>query len=135
MNAYRKIFTSLWPAILWSALIFVLMILPGNSIPDEGIFSIPHLDKIVHVIIFAGFVWLWVLYFRNNQKENKGTVFKIVLVAIAYGVLMEYVQKYFIPNRSFDVFDIVADTIGAIVSALVIRNTSRDDKSLQAVKN
>jgi len=38
----------------------------------------------------------------------------IALGSGVYGVIMEYVQKYFIPNRSFDIGDILADTIGSI---------------------
>ncbi len=30
-----------------------------------------------------------------------------------YGIGMEYVQKYFIPGRDFDLADIIADMIGA----------------------
>lgn len=37
----------------------------------------------------------------------------ISLAAVAYGIGMEYVQKYFIPNRSFDKVDIIADAIGS----------------------
>ncbi|MCW3116545.1 MAG: VanZ family protein [Chitinophagaceae bacterium] len=38
----------------------------------------------------------------------------IALGSSVYGIIMEYVQKYFIPNRSFDIVDILADTIGSI---------------------
>jgi VanZ family protein len=32
---------------------------------------------------------------------------------------MEFIQKYFIPNRSFDVGDIIADGIGCIIGGIV----------------
>jgi len=38
----------------------------------------------------------------------------IALSGCVYGIAMEFVQKYWIPNRSFDIGDIIADTIGSI---------------------
>ena len=32
---------------------------------------------------------------------------------------MEFIQKYFIPNRSFDVGDIVADGVGCAAGLLI----------------
>ena len=43
----------------------------------------------------------------------------IALGGGVYGVIMEYVQKYFIPNRSFDIGDILADAIGSIAGLVV----------------
>ena len=39
----------------------------------------------------------------------------IALLALAYGIGMEFVQKYFVLNRSFDVGDILADAGGCAV--------------------
>ena len=44
-----------------------------------------------------------------------------MVIGIAYGVGMEIVQKYFIPFRSFDVGDIIADAVGCITGYLVLR--------------
>ncbi|HEY1872672.1 MAG TPA: hypothetical protein VGG71_16540 [Chitinophagaceae bacterium] len=32
---------------------------------------------------------------------------------------MEFVQKYFIPNRSFDVTDMIADGIGSVMGVII----------------
>lgn len=42
----------------------------------------------------------------------------IALVVVVYGTGMEFVQKYFIPNRSFDTGDILADAIGSLIGFL-----------------
>ncbi len=39
--------------------------------------------------------------------------FWIFVIAAVYGAGMEFVQKYFIPGRDFEVGDILADLIGA----------------------
>ena len=102
----------------WFVLSTIFLTLPGTSFPSENWLSVVNFDKIVHVSIFSGMVILfcWGIYKRSKNLGKKiNTAFIIcTLLAILYGVIIEYVQKYFIPNRSFDVTDIVADSIGAI---------------------
>lgn len=50
-----------------------------------------------------------------NLRKLQENFILIGLGCLCYGVVMEFVQKYFIPNRSFDVGDIVADGIGCAV--------------------
>ena len=119
MEILKKILGKRWSAVLWTILILVLLCLPGSVIPKEPTFKIPQLDKIVHIILFGGFVWLWCLYYRSRQPEVSQQVkwfFYIFLLGSAYGIAMEFVQKYFIPLRDFDEGDIIADLIGAGLS-------------------
>jgi VanZ family protein len=104
-----------WPT-AWTMLIGILLCLPGSVLPNETHFAIPQFDKIVHIGLFGGFVFLWNLYLSNRGFALKKvlTLFFIVfLLAEAYGIGMEYVQKYYIPLRDYDQADIIADLIGA----------------------
>lgn len=56
---------------------------------------------------------------RSKQKDN--WLPKIAAVCISYGILMELVQKYWIPNRSFELQDILADTAGCMLGWLICR--------------
>lgn len=52
-------------------------------------------------------------------KSNLKKLFLIAaILSLAYGIGMEFVQKYFIPNRSFDVGDIAADAVGCTIGFL-----------------
>ena len=51
---------------------------------------------------------------KNLQTDSRNTFFKIMVLGIFYGVVMELVQKYFIPFRSFDLMDILADGVGCV---------------------
>jgi len=85
-------------------------------IPSEPGFSIPQFDKIVHISLFGGFVFLWNLYFSNRPfpvAKMLRIFFFIFVLADTYGIGMEYVQKYYIPMRDFSEGDIIADMIGA----------------------
>src|ERR1700726_2345806 len=102
MKYLRKYFANLYFAIGWSILIFILLSLPGSMIPNESTFVIPNFDKVVHIGLFGGFVLLWSLYFSAKRLASKRLLrlfFIIFIIAVIYGIGMEYVQKYFIPLR------------------------------------
>ncbi len=109
-----RLIQSRWTAIGWTMIIFLLMIMPTDNIPSQGLFDIAHLDKLVHMILFGGFVWLWYFTLTKNQKSIPHSVVlkKVFFISSFYGISMEFVQ-YFFTARSFDIWDIVADIIGA----------------------
>jgi len=116
INLLRKYFAKRLLAIGWSVVIFVLLALPGSALPKEQGFSIPNFDKLVHIGLFGGFVLLWSLYYSTTGRSQKKLLrifFIIFLIAVVYGIGMEFVQKYFIPGRDYDEADMVADMIGA----------------------
>nr|WP_262901953.1 VanZ family protein [Pinibacter aurantiacus] len=97
------------------------MCLPGSAIPQSSWLDAIHIDKIAHVILFGGLVVTWALFLNRNHFYSKQlTKFLLILflLSTANGILLEFVQKYYIPNRSFDLFDIVADTCGAAAGFL-----------------
>lgn len=116
----NRFWRSVWPPLLWTLTIFVLMILPGEDLPDDGIFGMPDFDKLVHFGFFFGFVWLWNNWNRGRYKTSTTShtsLFVIFLLACAYGIGMEYFQKHF-TGRSFDIRDIYADSAGALAGWL-----------------
>ncbi len=100
----------------WTIIIQVLLCLPGSAFPTGDLFDIPHLDKVVHVFLFGGFVGFWCFYLsKKNISPNglKTWFFIVFLVAMANGIILEFIQRDYIPNRSFDDGDIIADIISA----------------------
>jgi len=113
------------PAILWIIISTVLLTLPGSSIPKEDWLGKLWIDKWVHIGMFSIMVFLWCQAFfkKNSKTENLKTIFYgLTLICFAYGVGMEFVQKYFISNRSFEIGDIIADAAGCIVGLIFSRN-------------
>jgi VanZ family protein len=112
----KKYLGILFFPIVWTIVIGILLALPGSMLPSESGFSIPQFDKVVHIGLFGGFVFLWNLYLSNRVAAISRLLrwfFLIYVLANAYGIGMEYVQKYYIPMRDFDEADIIADMIGA----------------------
>ena len=100
----------------WTLIIQVLLCLPGSAFPKSDLFKIPQLDKIVHVILFGGFVGFWCYYLslKNIPEEQLKRLFFIVfLIAMANGIILEFIQRDYIPNRSFEEADIIVDVIAA----------------------
>ena len=113
-KAISQFLQKAWLAITWTFIMVVLLCLPGSTLPAIGLFGIKHLDKGVHIFLYAIFVLLWYYYWKLNATKKNILQKTIILFCIGttFGVVMEYIQLYFVPNRSFDVGDIWADTIG-----------------------
>jgi VanZ family protein len=112
----KKLFANLLAPLGWTLIMETLFCLPGSSLPDPEKLNVPDLDKLVHIILFGGFVSLWsYYYYRRIKSPNtlKIIFFWVYVFAAFNGVLIEFLQKYFIPGRSFDTVDIIADMTGA----------------------
>lgn len=118
---FRRIFSTKFLPLSWTILTIALLCLPGSMVPGNGIFAMKNLDKIVHVILFGFNVLFWGWHFAVAEKTGKrlrSLFLAAVVLVILLGVVMEYVQLYFIPNRSFDTWDIVADAVGALLAGI-----------------
>lgn len=127
-----KVYTS----VIWTALTIFLLCLPGDNIPpEEKIFEIKNLDKLVHAVLFGLLVLFWSLW-AYRRKSSFGSWARaalwITIGSILLGIAMEYVQRYFIPFRDFEVGDIVADTVGALAAFWFLRNKGRASGLLEA---
>jgi hypothetical protein len=124
----KKLRTSLIPAIGWFILSFILLTLPGTAFPQEDWLDKIYFDKWVHIGMFSILVVLWCIGLRYLKKNIPAGKFKSIfitigIISLGYGIAMEFVQLYFIPYRSFDVGDIIADAVGC--AAGVIFSTRR----------
>jgi VanZ like family len=121
MEFLKKLTSRIFIPLSWTLFTILLLCLPGSAFPGGGFFDIPHFDKVIHVVLFGGMVVLWSLYYlqKNDRKANwHVTVISIAFFTIALGICMEYVQFNFIPNRAFDMGDILANTIAAVIFAI-----------------
>jgi len=110
------------PAIGWLILSTVLLTLPASAFPKEKWYTqIPMFDKWVHIGMFCIMAGLlcWGIYKKKTFPRKLENDFVIMgVLCLIYGIAMEFVQRYFIPNRSFDMGDIIADGAGATAGVL-----------------
>jgi VanZ family protein len=96
-------------------LITVLFFLPGSAFPNENWFRKIYLDKWIHAGIFLclSVILLWVL------NANKRQLFlRLLIIMLFYGLGVEIIQGLYIPNRSFDLWDLAFDMTGAVAGVL-----------------
>lgn len=104
-------------AFFWTGLITWLSLVSFENIPKVSV-SIPGKDKIIHFVFYFVFVFLWTKAL-NIQKWKQQII--MVLSAIFYGIIIEIFQDVFTLTRNADIFDIVANTFGAIIGCLFVR--------------
>lgn len=106
------------PAIAWALTILVLSLVSGLHLPKiaEKIIST---DKLAHAAAYLVFCTLMMYGLRRNKVAFSNAALVSVAMGSTYGVLMEVLQYSFFPYRYFEVWDIVANIIGSLISVLV----------------
>lgn len=114
---------SFWPGIVWWVLSVVAFCIPGSALPTEDWLGKIHVDKLIHIGLFAGMVFLWCvpLIYRQSRKSISNFFLGMTVLFFGYGVVMELIQHSFVSRRSFDWGDIVADAVGCLIGLLLAR--------------
>lgn len=103
-------------AALWAAIIFTLSSIPGRSFPAMAVFNY---DKVLHATVYAVLGGMCYLAARGTWAIRPvRLVVGCTLVAIVYGLTDEFHQR-FVPGRSSDIHDVMADGVGGLVGSLV----------------
>ena len=103
--------TAQYLAIAWFVIISFLFMLPGSALPTDDWLHQIHFDKWVH---FGFFFILLGLSCKALDTGNQNIFFWLIIGAAVYGLLVEACQHFLVKNRSFDLGDWVADTVGAL---------------------
>ncbi|TKK66959.1 VanZ family protein [Ilyomonas limi] len=113
------------PPVIWLVLIYMLLTLPGSDIPKVNFLDAIYFDKWVHTGLFAMLVFLFCWPFRKQYPMQHSLFISITVFAVVYGIALEYVQKYFASDRSFDISDMIADAFGSLLGYMAIRYVAR----------
>lgn len=114
----------LTPALLWAAFILVLCGIPGSQLPEMPFWDIFSFDKAAHVAVFLVLsVLLKVAFLKQHQYCNLRYKCNIIVVLIAagYGVVIELLQAFVFAERSAEINDMIANTIGACLGLFVFK--------------
>ena len=120
IGSARRPFRPSWPAVGWTALILVAMVIPGAYVPGSA-WSV---DKLVHFVLFGGFAWFWL-------RVAPGAWVRVGIVGLLYGVLTEVGQTVAPGGRTGDPMDVLANALGlaaGILIALVWKRTCGSEK-------
>jgi VanZ family protein len=122
---FKKI-VAYWKSILVGSLICLILFLPGNKFPKQNLFQIEHLDKIIHAFLFLLLEWFLLYDGKVNMLQKR---IRLVListsVAVAFGILTEVIQEYFIFERTGSLLDFFADLTGILIGIISYRLLAR----------
>jgi len=91
---------------LWTLLIVGLCSIPGTELPDVPVL---HLDKLVHLSLFAMFAVLWLI-----RHPRVGLVY-VAIFGAALAIVTEPYQGWLSLGRVPDPFDAVANLVGLAI--------------------
>ena len=114
---FKKFLLTPWPSLIWTGLIFFLLTIHTGTMESVPLLGIRNLDKLVHIFLFAMFVWLWCSYFEGKKSFSRNIFLVVILAGILYGIGMEFYQDRF-TTREFELADIFADIAGAALGAV-----------------
>ena len=82
---------------------------------------VSNIDKYLHAVLYGGFGALLVRGFAGgwHRRVTVTIVVTTILIAALYGVSDEFHQS-FVPHRSVEAMDVVADTVGAFIAAVAL---------------
>jgi hypothetical protein len=107
------------PGITWFFIVLVLTCLPGGDLPKVGWLDKIYFDKWVHTGLFGGltFLFCWPFYKSDFSTQKRINYFvKIAMAASIWGLATEFIQRFYIAGRSFDLLDWAADSLGALIA-------------------
>ena len=106
------IFKYTWLAV--ALLVLLLSIMPVPAQQGASWVQTFQVDKIFHYLSHAIIILAYFspkILVKQSFPNNK-TLLIAFLALLMYGVAIEFIQKYAIINRHFDVLDIAANTLG-----------------------
>ena len=118
---------SLLLALAWMALLFYLSHQPAIDTP----LLFPGQDKVAHATVYGilGMLLLGALPRPAGGYTGRQVCISTLLAGL-YGMSDE-IHQYFVPGRTADVQDWLADTLGALLGTLLLAQLSRVYKSAQ----
>ena len=106
---------------IWGILLAVLSLMPGGQ-GELLLFGIPHIDKVGHFGMYA--IWTFLVYrgwIANSEMPAQKIMWLTFLFGTLTGALLEFGQYAMTMGRTFEMWDIVANTLGSGFGAFLLR--------------
>lgn len=101
-------------AIAWALFILAACGAPPSTFEELKLEDILGYDKPIHAFLFGTQSYLLIRVLKHKTQQLKMITYACAISA-SYGVLIEVLQKFYFEGRSYDYFDMLANTIGCLV--------------------
>jgi VanZ family protein len=112
-------------AFSWTVAIIILSLISVHNINDP--IQIPYKDKIVHFIFYYFFVLFWSFWLTTSRVTKP--IWIILVIGIFFGITIEFFQGYCTTNRSMELLDIIANSVGAFFGFITATKCIKKIKS------
>jgi VanZ family protein len=119
IDAVRALRGARRAAILWG--VFLLALTSWPSPPEvPGISSLPHFDKAIHTFLYGveGFLLYYSVAWPPESRSAWLRALAIAGVLAIWGTVDE-IHQHWIPGRSMEASDALADTVGGSLGAVI----------------
>ena len=89
--------------------------------PETPLDNVPLVDKWVHMVMYGGtFSVLWIEYIRQHQKPDyKKLLIWAFIAPIVMSGIIELLQEYCTKTRQGEWTDLLANSIGVVLAAVI----------------
>jgi VanZ family protein len=101
--------------VIYVGCIAALSLLPARDFPT--IREFPGFDKVVHFTMY--FIFSFLLSWALKAELSYWWLLVVVPVTVGWGVFMEFMQLSMHLGRSFDVHDMMANTVGVLAGVVL----------------
>jgi VanZ family protein len=107
------------------AAIFWLSVIKAPSLRLSEHWFWDNIDKVAHAIAYSTLCVICCWSFRQvfEKKLQPVQIWSIAGFSFMYGLSIEIVQ-HFLPHRSFDPFDMLANAVGVLIGAVIFAKLS-----------
>ncbi len=103
--------------LLWAVTLAVLSLVPSSRLPKINSWSdLITADKFAHALVYAIFAVLLYQVLKDSRNAPK---IAAVSIAAFYGALMEFLQHFSSTGRTYELADMAANTLGALMGVIL----------------
>lgn len=109
MSSFLKQF---YKTIVWTSGLLYLSFAPSSQF-GKKLYLFPHQDKVVHIILYMVLAFILIYDINLKSKITTKIVIYSFIALVILGISIEILQPI-LSNRSRDIFDVGANTIGSV---------------------
>jgi len=105
-------------SILYTLALLIVCLIKLNKLPKIGVtFG----DKVFHVLAYAllSFLWYNTFIYTIKLKEQRALL-QATVFSVIFGIIIEVLQEALTTFRTFDLNDVLANTIGVFFTVLLV---------------
>ena len=120
MNFFRHM---IW-SFLWITIVGFMYAIPGQDLPSVSFWDVLNFDKAAHFLVFLILTITLIVGLKRQQRysyfQRNGSIVAAIF-GVVYGGILELMQGWVFLDRTSDLFDFFANSIGILVGMLFYR--------------